>query len=354
MPVKKNSETRHMVLDKLLRDKYHQYSMQDLNDSCNDYMRDLGFDQVDKRTTEKDIKFMMGPTYNAPIERYKVPERNRDTGRTYTKFCYRYSVQGFSILKEEMSADDRNIMGEALEMFSQFSGLPNESALNCLRIGMKRQTKDKVVGFSASPMSNSVIFGDLFKAITNRMVINLHYYVFSAKEEDRTVIVHPYYLREYNRRWYLFAAADDTGKLLSFSLDRINEVEAVSGYYYKRCKYDIEALLKKVVGVTVSEDKELLPIIFWVSDCSKDHVRTKKIHWSQYEIAEEEELRLRSQHPSLQGGAFFEMECQENYELIRELCSFGADLLVISPPGLQSEIIKRQEKILQSYDSLRT
>jgi len=39
-----------------------------------------------------------------------------------------------------------------------------------------------------------------------------------------------------------------------------------------------------------------------------------------------------------QCGAFFSIECIENYELIRELTSFGKDLIVLSPTYIQQKV----------------
>lgn len=42
-----------------------------------------------------------------------------------------------------------------------------------------------------------------------------------------------------------------------------------------------------------------------------------------YKYHGEKEQLLRSEYPALEGGAFFSIDCIENYELIRELCSYG-------------------------------
>lgn len=51
----------------------------------------------------------------------------------------------------------------------------------------------------------------------------------------------------------------------------------------------------------------------------------------------------------LEGGSFFTIECIENYELIRELTSFGADLVVLSPEEVRRSVIRRIEEIYQAY-----
>ena len=55
-----------------------------------------------------------------------------------------------------------------------------------------------------------------------------------------------------------------------------------------------------------------------------------------------------------QRGAFFSVDCIINYELIRELMSFGKDLLVLTPESLKNQIIEKISANIQSYSILRT
>lgn len=63
-------------------------------------------------------------------------------------------------------------------------------------------------------------------------------------------------------------------------------------------------------------------------------------------------MALRQQFPILDGGYFFSIECIENYELIRELCSFGKDLLVLSPADIQQKVRDRVVAHFQAYEAL--
>ena len=57
-------------------------------------------------------------------------------------------------------------------------------------------------------------------------------------------------------------------------------------------------------------------------------------------------------YPKLEGGAFFSIDCIENYELIRELSSFGKDLLVLSPADIQQKVRDRVAAQFQAYQAL--
>ena len=79
---------------------------------------------------------------------------------------------------------------------------------------------------------------------------------------------------------------------------------------------------------------------------------TKPLHESQRNIRNEREDEMRRQYPMLEGGRFFSIDCIENYELLRELTSFGKDLLVLSPTGIQQKVKDRVASQFQAYQSL--
>lgn len=64
--------------------------------------------------------------------------------------------------------------------------------------------------------------------------------------------------------------------------------------------------------------------------------------------------RLHNNYPQLEGGAFYSIDCVRNYELIRELCSYGKELLVLSPEIIKSEIVDRISAMNEKYSELRT
>ena len=54
------------------------------------------------------------------------------------------------------------------------------------------------------------------------------------------------------------------------------------------------------------------------------------------------------------GGSVFSIDCIPNYELIRELSSFGKELIVLEPSSIQDEIFKRISEMKDEYTNLRT
>lgn len=354
MPANKNAVTRYYILDKLLANRYRNYSVVDLHELVNEELHELDLEPVSIRTIQYDINYIEKPgIFFADIERYQVDavsQNNPDL--TVKKECLRYADPSFSIFKKEMTDDEKYLLREAFSLLGQFEGLPYLEGLEQLRASLDIKDTRKIISFTKNPLENSTLLGELFTAISQQQVIELHYHIFADSNNVKKVILHPYLLKEYNRRWYLIAAASDTGKLLNFSLDRIDKVVPLPSYKYVPYDGDLNERFEDIIGVTLYDDRPLQTILFWVSDVSKDFVETKPLHESQRHFRGEKEEKLRQQYPMLEGGYFFSIECVENYELIRELTSFGKDLIVLSPEDIQKKVRDRVESQLKAYKSL--
>ena len=352
MPANKNAVTRYYILDKLLANRYHHYSTEDLRQLVNEELEELEQEPVSRRTIELDLHYLeYEEPFLAEIEHFQidVPSQN-NPNKTVKKSCHRYADPSFSIFKKEMTDDEKYLLSEALSMLGQFDGLPNLDGLESLRKSLNVKTKRQIVSFTKNPLENSTLLGELFTAISQRQVVELHFHKFDTPEIDCTVIVHPHLLKEYNRRWYLIAAAEDSGKILNFALDRIDSVEMLPTHRYVDYDGDLNERFEDIIGVTLYDERPLQTILFWVSERSKDYVATKPIHESQRHYKGEKVKGLRQQYPMLEGGYFFSIECIENYELIRELTSFGEDLVVLSPMGIRQKVIDKINGMRDKYN----
>lgn len=345
MPTTKNALIRYYHLDKLLSDSHHYYDRKDLTENVNDLLAFDGFKTVEKRTIEKDIVNMQDAPFNAPIKEFKWNGKN----------CVAYSRHSFSIFKEELSDEEENLLLEVLSTIGQFDGLDNFKWLDDFKIGLGLKERRQIISFSNNPdLQNSNLLGTLFDMISNEVVIKLSYHTFSDKT-IRDIVFHPYLLKQYNDRWFLLGAADSDMKILNFPLDRIDNVEALPERKYVECPEDIQERFDDIVGVTFYEERPVEHILFWVSDASKDYVDTKPLHGSQTLQQGETEVRLRSQYTQLEGGAFYTIDCICNYELIRLLCSFGKELLVLESDGdVKEEVYKRICEMKEEYNRMRT
>lgn len=340
MPKNKNALIRYKCLDRLLSDHHHYYDIHDLTEKVNGKLEDDGFEIVTQRCIEKDLVDMQG-LFSAPIEHERRNGKN----------CIFYWNRSYSIFSQEMSREVRNLLREVLSTIGQFDGLDNFKWLDDFKIGLGLEERRQIISFSNNRfLTNSNLLGALFDNISNEVVIQLSYHTFSD-ETIRSIDFHPYLLKQYNERWFLLGAADTDQKILNFALDRIDKVEPLPEKKYIECPEDIYERFEDIVGVTLYEDRPVEHILFWVNDATKAYVNTKPIHGSQKRYQGKEEQHLRGLYKSFQGGDFFSIDCIKNYELIRELCSFGSALIVLSPHTIKGDIICRINEMKELYDS---
>lgn len=339
MPTNKNALVRYRHLDRLLSDHHHYYDIHDLTEKVNDLLEFDGFSPVTQRCIEKDLIDMQG-LFSAPIEHEKKNSKN----------CIFYWNRSFTIFSQEMSREERNLLREVLSTIGQFNGLDNFKWLDDFKIGLGLEERRQIISFSNNPfLQNSNLLGTLFDQISNEVVIKLSYHTFTDPT-IRSIVFHPYLLKQYNDRWFLLGAADSDHKILTFALDRIDEVEPLPDKKYAECPEELQERFENIVGVTLYEERKCEHILCWVNDSSKGYVDTKPMHESYTPYKEDKEIELHNQYPQLEGGLFFSIDCIPNFELIRELCSFGSNLVVLTPDTIRSEIRNRLQEHLEQYN----
>jgi predicted DNA-binding transcriptional regulator YafY len=359
MPINKNAIIRYKILDELLSSRYHNYSLDDLTEEVNQRLAEIqpDRDNVGRRTIEKDIHFLeLEDPFWVEIERYSIDTYDYNKQKTYCKRCLRYANPSFSIFKKDLSSDEKYLLRELLSMLGRFDGLPMMEGLERLRLSLGGKAQHQpIISFTKNPLENTNYLGMLFTAISQKQTVEIHYKSFIENKNNALYHVYPYLLREYAGRWYLYAGRVENDKIKCFPLDRIIEVILTPSIKYKDYNGDINEIFEDIIGVTYYyEDTIVHNILFWVSDYSKNYVLTKPLHESQRTLNKKTCDELHEQYPTLQGGQFFRIDCRKNYELIRELCSFGQHLLVLEPSCIQDEIFERIKAINESYSVLRT
>lgn len=350
MPSNKNAFTRIVLLDKLLADRYHAYSIQDMTDYLDRELPQYGRSEgVSKRCVEKDIEYL---EYNFPIliefERYTVDAHSVGSDKVYKKRCIRYADPTFSIFKGRLSEEEKGLLRSIISALGSFEGLDAFGWLDDFnkRLGLVEQKP--IIQISKNMLENRTLMAEAYSAIQARTVVQLRYHVFNSSG-IRDVIVSPYLLKEYNSRWYLIGSADDTGALLTFALDRIDAIVTLPGYEFREEPANLFERYEDIIGVTYYEDAQICKILFWVSEKAAPYIETKPLHGSQIKIKGEHEVCLRSKYHVQYGGSFFSIECKENYELIRELCSFGGELKVLSPQFIVDSVKNRIAEMCRTY-----
>jgi predicted DNA-binding transcriptional regulator YafY len=99
----------------------------------------------------------------------------------------------------------------------------------------------------------------LYQSIINQVPLEIEYKPFKKDKSDNLTI-HPYYLKQYNKRWFVFGLNEDNGKLNNLALDRIRKIEPKTIKFKKNETIDFKEYFEDVVGVMVLQDKDPIKI----------------------------------------------------------------------------------------------
>ena len=326
MASNKHAQIRYKVLDDCFSNYGRKFYFEDLLERCNDALRDIYGEEhsgIKTRTLRTDISYM-----RERAGEYGVDIETIDDGNGY---YYRYTDPKFSIFKRGLNEDDLAQLKETIMMLQRFKGMPSLDWMSELVVKLEdklklRGTPNSVVGYEENPYYSGLDwFQDLFDAIINKTVLYIKYKTFSDEEFEWTI--HPYYLKEYNNRWFLLGLNDMNGSIYNIALDRIDDIEQVKKEYIPT-KINFEKYFDDVVGVTVlNKPKEKIRLRF--SEHRFPYVMTKALHKSQKIIDVNERI--------------IEIEVIPNNELEALILSFGKDVTVISPVSYK----KRLSDIIQ-------
>ena len=333
MPNTKNYSTRLRVLDQCLRSG-HAYSGKELTDFINRELELRGEPTITSRTTLMDDLLNIENEYHTVILRKKH-------GRQTT---YQYENPNFSIFSTELSEDDILHLDQALDILQRFDGMPEADWVAELsaRLNLCMSNHNEVraaVGFESYMYNKGMEhFTPLFNAIRKKTTVELRYQSFKM-QEPQTLIVHPYYLKQYNNRWFLFCCNGDYTNLSNYPLDRILSVK-LDHMPYRESHIDFDEYFADVIGVTKREGQEAEKVLLRFPKNEYPYVATKPWHGSQKKVAEDDR------------SVTIELNVVINYELEQKILSWGDFVEVLKPVSLVRIISHRLEIASLKYDRI--
>src|SRR5690606_4327222 len=157
----------------------------------------------------------------------------------------------------------------ALTVLSRFEGLPQFEWVQELIPKIEQSFKLKENGQGAIGFEQNVdlkgmnYFGELFNAIIFRKVLKIKYKPFTS---DRGLdhVIHPYYLKQYNNRWFLFGKNPQYEEITNLPLDRIEgEIEYLSRPFMANTDYNFNEYFEDIIGVTKPPGKMPAIVKLW-------------------------------------------------------------------------------------------
>lgn len=125
------------------------------------------------------------------------------------KVFYRYTDSDFSIFKNELTTEEVTNLRSTIEMLNRYRGIPANAWLEEVisnleyRFGVKANSEN-LISFEQNDMLKGLEhLSGLIDATINHQTIELSYQ--SYGKDKRQILVYPYYIKQYNGRWFLLA-----------------------------------------------------------------------------------------------------------------------------------------------------
>lgn len=338
MSTNKHATIRYHALDKCFSNFARNYYIEDLVEACNKalYEFDGAVEGVKKRQVFDDIRFMESDQgWAVPLVKHK------DGRRVY----YRYANRNFTIKNQPVNESEIEQIRDSLNILKRFEGIPQFEWLEELSVRLeatfgKRIAPNPIVGFEQNPYLKGLnFFTQLFNAINNKRALRVEYQSFKHSESS-TFIIHPYYLKQYNSRWFLFGYNQDQGEINNLALDRIIAVAETGKEFIENESIDFNEYFDDVVGVTVDKTQPVERIMLKVDKQLWPYIETKPIHGSQRVKERADEYVL------------IELQLRINYELVSTIFSLGEGVQVVEPEELVAMVKTKVWHMERNYKSI--
>lgn len=334
---KKNSPlVRYKILDKCFRNIGKKYFFEDLIHEINKVLCEIDpdYEGISRRQLFDDIAFMESEQGWA-IELVRKRERRR--------VYYRYEDPDFSINNLPLNELEINEMENAIELLSQFEGMPQFESLQeiipKLRNGIPSNKQQKIISFD----SNEYLVGlehlnPIYQAIVNQKVLRVTYHPFTY-EEAIQLDFHPYHLKQFNNRWFVFGLNPGAKKAdWNLALDRIIHFAETDKSYLPNHELNWDEYFEDIIGVSRPDGVPLEKIRLLFFGTTGKYVESKPLHGSQ---------RAQWLNPQT-----LEVKLQliPNFEFERLILSFGENVRLVEPQFLVENLQSRINAMKLRYE----
>ncbi len=324
MPVVKNARLRHRIIEECLRNQYRTFpTIEELREVCEERLYGTGNGgNISKSTIEKDMREMK-EEYDAPIA-FNRAEKG-----------YYYSDPDFSMDAIPFTADDAEALRFAAMTLNQykhvsiFNQFQNAISKIFDRVTISEKMDDDAISqfvqFETMPeVPGSQWLNTFFAAIKNKTAVQITYNSFSSAQV-KNYLIHPYLLKEYRNRWYVISYRDDTRRMATFELGRIQELSIQRETFERIANFNPEDFFKYAFGITVLEGKPE-KVVLEFENKELRYILDAPLHPSQQLLKEGKETTQ------------VQLEVYITTELVMNILSFGNKVKVIKPAILAEEV----------------
>lgn len=336
MAITKNPLIRYKILDKCFRNPYKNYYFDTLLETVNEALFEVtGVEEnIKTRQLRDDIAFMRSP------EGWNIELAELFEGK---KKIYRYEDLNFSINNAPLNDVEMDQFQSAIQVLAQFEGMPQFEGIQAIIAKLKTDLKitnheKPFIGFDSSQDLKGIEhFSTLYNAVQNKTPLQITYKDFKT-EDPYTYIFHPYYLKEYNHRWFLFGLHVESWKSdWNVAIDRIVAIATFNVPFIHNDTIDWQEYFSDMIGVSKAEGAVLENVVLHFNQLTGKYMENKSIHETQkHKWINTDTLELK-------------INVILNYELERLILSYGDSVRVVEPQQLKERIKNRLLNGMNQY-----
>jgi len=332
MPQNKNFQKRITILDECFASPTGLYTLEKLKEILNDRLEVT----VSRRSIQNDIKEIERIIYedlagSVDFDINPIFEKGILDGK---KKVFRYSSPQYTLGNQLLSKSDQDQLEETLAILSRYRNREDFYWLDELfprieaAFNLVHEDYNGLISYQSNrDYSGQSWVGKLYNQLVRKKVLIIEYKGFKDVKSYLRKI-HPYHLKQYNNRWFLFGLEESekyTG-ITNLALDRIIEITETIDEIIPN-QTDWGDYFDEMIGVSRSPDQEAVEIKLRFSKNRIPYVLTKPIHGASQRL-DKSDLEQRT----------IILNILPNNEMYQALLSFGSDVEVLSPDFVVNEI----------------
>jgi len=334
MATNKHAIIRYEALDRCFSNKGRKFFIDDLIQYVSEALTDyIGKDSsISRRQILKDMDFMRSETgFRAPIASCKEGKK------TY----YRYSDRNYSLAMQQINPVEADLLKTTLDMLGRFRGLPQFDFVQELALKLKKSFQledlDECIFFDQNEyLKNLHLLGDLLKFIQQKRVLHVEYKSFNQDKEE-AFLIHPYFLKQYNKRWFLFGQRDGFDSWTNLALDRMVTFEAAEGIAFIPPTETHDAYFEDIVGVSKPIDTDCQFIKIKIDKSLWPYIDSKPLHPSQTVVERTDTYTT------------IQLEVVPNYEFYAQILGLGSAVEILEPLEVRQEVKMKLKDMMECY-----
>ena len=275
----KNQYERYKRIDRILRSIPEGLPLDELLERLNGSL--TYENQIKRRQLQYDLDALKD-LYGAPINNKRGARRIKYEDASFSIVTHemKESLRSMREQMENVEINPRLLWLQNLILMLKDSYFTNAMAMEAIDFGDNLEYQ------------NSSRVHEFFSYIMNKEVLELSYSAGFGKPQK--IIIHPYFVRQYNNRWFLFGWNEKAAQemrpasgILNLPLDRIEDVKILHTSYREVSVQDIrdfkEDYFADIVGVTHLDNKGRIPLVlhfnFNTGDKKKDSAAKRDYYY---------------------------------------------------------------------------